>query len=167
MDADRNEPISNLVKPGPRYVFLHLLAMAALYTSAVSFLVLIFQYINLAFPDILEGERYYRSGAYGLIRGSIASLIIVFPVYIWATWYLNKRYFASQELAQSKSRKWLVYFTIFIAALIIIGDLISLVYNLLEGELTARFLLKVLAVFFVAASVFTYYFWDLKRHKVE
>jgi hypothetical protein len=64
-------------------------------------------------------------------------------------------------------RKWLIYFTLFAAALIIIGDLVTLLNRFLEGELTVRFLLKVLAVFFVAGSVFYYYLWDLRKHKTE
>ena len=41
------------------------------------------------------------------------------------------------------------------------------VSELLEGDLTARFLLKVVAVFFVAVSVFVYYLWDLRRFGSE
>ena len=151
---------------GPKDVFLHLLAIFALYTSAVSFLVLIFQYINLAFPDVLEGG-YAPRVSYGPIRWSIASLIVVFPVYVWVSWYLNKRYIAVPERRMARSRRWLVYFTLFAAAVIIIGDLVTLIYNLLGGELTARFILKVLAVLFVAGAVFWYYLWDLRRHHIE
>lgn len=151
---------------GPKDVFLHLLAIFALYTSAVSFLVLMFQYINLAFPDALEGG-YVPRFSYGAIRWSIASLTVVFPVYVWVSWYLNKRYVAVPERREAKSRRWLVYFTLFVAAIVIITDLITLIFNLLGGELTARFILKVVAVLFVAASVFVYYIWDLKRHHIE
>ncbi|MEK7085265.1 MAG: DUF5671 domain-containing protein, partial [Patescibacteria group bacterium] len=61
-------------------------------------------------------------------------------------------------------RKWLVYFTLFAASLFIIGDLIALIYNFLQGELTVRFFLKILTVFFVAGSVFWYYFMDIRKH---
>ncbi len=58
----------------------------------------------------------------------------------------NKRY--------SKVRRWLTYLTLFFASGIIIGDVITLLYNLLGGEITIRFLLKALVVAFIAGTVF-------------
>lgn len=155
-------------KTSPRDVFLHLLAIITLYVSAVSFGVLWFQYVNVLIPDVLQGDNYYAySGVYQAMRWSIASLIIVFPAYLWTSWFLNKAYIADPAKRNIRIRKWLVYFTLFAAALIMLGDLVRIVYNLLNGELTARFVLKVIVVFFIAGSVFIYYFWDLKKHKTE
>lgn len=152
-------------KSGPRDVFLHLLSILTLYFSAGSFMALIFQYINVYFPDPTAYSSL--SGVYNTIRWSVASLIIVFPAYLLTTRYLNKLYLSSPEKLNLRSRKWLIYFTLFAGAVIIIGDLVTLVYNLLGGELTARFILKVLTVFFVAGSVFVYYYWHLKTSKSE
>ncbi len=160
-------PAEGLPKGGPKDVFLHLLAIITLYVSAGAFLSLIFQYINVLIPDPIAGGFRGLSGAYSAIRWSIAILIVVFPVYLWASWFLNKGYQAQPFRRNSKVRRWLIYFTLFVAALIIIGDLVSLIFNLLGGELTVRFLLKVLVVGFVAGSVFGYYFWELKRYKTE
>lgn len=154
-------------KTSPKDVFLHLLAIVALYTSAVSFLVLAFQYINILFPDVLQDGSYALTGSYSAIRWSIATLVIVFPVYLLASWFLSKSYEKSTAKRHIWIRKWLVYFTLFAAALIVIGDLVTLLNTFLGGELTARFILKVLSVFFVAGSTFAYYLWDLRRHKVE
>ncbi len=154
-------------KTGPKDVFLHLLAIVSLYAAAIGFITLIFQYVNVLIPDPLEQQYYGLQSAYSAIRWSISSLIIIFPVYVVATWYLNKSYAASPEKRNLPIRKWLIYFTLFVAALIIIGDLVTLVFNLLGGEFTTRFLLKVFTVFFVAGTVFYYYFWDLRRHNIE
>lgn len=153
----------------PKDVFLHLLAIVALYASGIAFLVLIFQYVNVLFPDPLsDGYSMYRfSGAYNAIRWSLSSLIIVFPVYLLTTRHLNKSYKKTPSKANLWIRKWLTYFTLFAASLIIIGDLVTLLNNLLGGELTLRFIIKVLAVFFVAGSVFYYYLWELKKYKSE
>lgn len=156
-------------KTSPKDVFLHLLAIITLYTSAAAFLVMIFQYINVLFPDPLEFGMgsYMLSSAYGAIRWSISSLIIVFPVYVITTWFLNKNYLKTPAKRNLRIRKWLIYFTLFAAALIIIGDLVTLTNRLLEGEFTIRFILKVVTVFFVAGSVFYYYFSDLRKHKTD
>lgn len=156
------------IKTSPRDVFLHLLAIITLYVSAGSFITLLFQYINILIPDALDQAGYYpRTASYGTIRWAIASLVVIFPVYISTSWFLNQSYVASPAKRNLRIRKWLIYFTLFAAALIIIGDLVALLYNLLGGEFTTRFILKVLAVFFAAGSVFHYYFWDLRRHNIE
>jgi hypothetical protein len=45
---------------------------------------------------------------------------------------------------------------------VLLGDLIALVYNLLGGDLTARFVLKVLTIGVIAGAVFAYYLTDLR-----
>lgn len=151
------------MKAEPKDVFLHLLAIVALYTSAISFGSLLFDYINLAFPDVLQGGFYTYTQALGSIRWSISALVVVFPVYIVTTWFLNKSYRKEPLRRSFRIRKWLIYLTLFVAALVIIGDIVGLIYNFLGGELTMRFFLKVVAVFFIAGSIFTYYTWDMKR----
>lgn len=155
-------------KTSPKDIFLHLLAIIALYVSAGSFIALLFQYINLGFPDPIAGGDYYGiRSVYSVIRWSIATLVIVFPAYLGASWLLNKSYAAAPAKKNLRIRKWLIYFTLFAAAIIIAGDLVALIFNLLGGELTARFLLKMLTILFVIGSVFVYYFWDLKRHGIS
>ncbi len=139
---------------------MHLLSIVALYISAINFIVLLFQYINLSFPDPLEG--FYYGGVAGTIRWAMASLIIVYPVYILITRLLNKEYATEPEKRELKIRKWLVHLTLFVASVTIIGDLVTLVYNFLGGELTARFILKVLVVLLVSGTVLGYYLKDLR-----
>jgi len=54
-------------------------------------------------------------------------------------------------------RRWLTYVTLFLAAGVLVGDLITLVYNVLAGELTLRFALKVLIVGAIAGAIFWFY----------
>ena len=62
----------------------------------------------------------------------------------------------------SKVRRWLTYLTLTIASGILIGDFITLVYNVLSGELSVRFILKVATVAGIAGGVFLYYLGDVK-----
>ncbi len=123
---------------------------------------MIFQYINVLIPDPLAGYYYQLQGYLSGIRWSIASLLVIFPVYVWSVYYLNKIYSREPDKRSLRIRKWLLNFTVFVAALIIIGDFVTLIYNFLGGDLTAKFIYKVAAVFFVAVSVFSYYFFELK-----
>lgn len=148
-------------KSSPRDVFLYLLAIGTLYISVWRFIDLLFEYINYAFPDVLEYG--YHGGFNASIRWSMSSLLIVFPVYLGVTWYLRKDAIGHPEKRELRVRKWLLNFTLFLAAVTIIADLVTLVNKFLEGELTPRFLLKVLVVFVTAGAVFAYYLWDLRR----
>lgn len=148
------------LKTSPRDVFLYLLAIITLYVSIWRFIAMIFEYIQILFPD--EVPLYFTQSSTE-IRASMAALIVVFPVYIGITWFLRKNIISHPEKRELWARKWLLHLTLFLAAVTIGVDLIILVNNFLNGELTVRFALKVLTVFIVAVTVFGYYFWDLKR----
>ncbi|HYE59630.1 MAG TPA: DUF5671 domain-containing protein [Candidatus Kapabacteria bacterium] len=155
-------------KTSPKDFFLHLLAMVALYVSAVSLTTVVFQLINLSVPDALDQHGYYTAdSARRIIRSSLSFLIVFFPVYLYTSWHLHTTYLKDVVKRSLWIRRWLLYFTLFVAALINIFTLVSLVNHLLDGELTLRFCLKVLTIFFVAGSIFGYYLWDLKRDNVE
>lgn len=139
----------------PKDVFLHLFAILTLYVSAGAFVSLIFDYINIYLPDALN--PYEAQGAYGSIRFAIASLVVVFPAYLYSSWMLERGYAANPASREIKTRKWLVYFTLFLAAVIIAGDVVGLVYSLLNGDLTMRFALKAVTVLFVSGAVFSHY----------
>ena len=149
-------------KSSPKDVFLHLLSIISLYISAGSLIALWFQYINVLLPDKLDFTSYYSVA--GSVRWSMSALIIVFPVYLSVNWMLNRDYSVMPEKRELKIRKWLVHFTLFLASLIIIADLVTLVYNFLGGDLTGRFLWKVAAILLVIGTIFGYYLWDLKKH---
>jgi len=147
----------------PRDVFLYLLSLITLIASAISFGILVFQYINIYFPDVVM-DYYVSSSAYfGSIRQALATLVVIFPVYFLVSRFLSRDIKANPEKRDLKIRKWLLYFTVFVAALVIIGDLITLLNTYLNGELTRRFILKVLTILFIAGSAFSYYFSELRE----
>ncbi len=146
----------------PRDLFLHLLAVVTLYWSAISFVTLVWQFINRAFPDVLN-NMYAGDYRFSLIRFSVSALIIVFPVFILVSRYLNKIYVKEAVVRESKIRKWLIYLTLFITSLVIIGDLVSTINAFLGGEITVRFILKALSILLVAGIIFWYYLDDVRR----
>lgn len=143
----------------PKDFFLHLGAMATLYISAVSFLILTFEYIDTLFPDVLE---YYRDPFSGTMRFAMASLIIIFPLYVILTRLVNTDLRANPEKRNLGVRKWLVYLTLFVAGATLVVDLIALINTFLGGDLTTRFALKVLSVLVVIGGAFLYYLYDLR-----
>ncbi len=158
--------MENTIKKGtPKDVFLHLLAVATLYTSVIAFISLWWQYINILFPDMLQ-NGYYYSASYGYndtIRWAMAALMIVFPVYILISWIIGREFVVDQEKREIRVRKWLWYITLFFSAMTMIIDLITLIFDFLKGDLSTQFFLKVIVILIVAGSVFGYYLWDLKK----
>src|SRR3989344_2032541 len=147
------------MKVTPRIFFLYLTAMATLYVSAVSLLVLWFQYIDVLFPDALD--QYYDPYS-SAIRYAIASLIIIFPLYLFFTRLINQSIRREPESRDLWIRKWLIYITLFVAGITLVVDLVVLVNTFLGGEITTRFVLKALAVLIVIGAGFVYYLLDLK-----
>jgi hypothetical protein len=143
--------------------FLYLASFAALYASAISLISLLFTIINKAFPDNLT-NYYFGYDPYSAgMRMAIATLVIIFPVYLFLASYLNRYLRANPDRKDIPVRKWLTYLTIFITSITLVTDLIVLVNTFLGGEITSRFTLKVLAVLLVAGSVLWYYLYDLRK----
>lgn len=143
----------------PRDFFLYLLAIFALYSIAVFFGRLVFAYINYAFPDPLDYYDTAHSGA----RWAVAWLVVVYPVYFFTTRFLMKDIDRHPEKQDMKIRKWLIYLTLFIAAITIMIDLVRLINHFLSGQLAIRFILQSLAVVIIAATIFGFYYYDLRR----
>lgn len=152
--------IIKIMKISPKYVFMHLLMVGTLYISAISFILLLHEYINYLFPDQLS---FYLDGILSAIRSTAATLIVIFPVFLFSTWLLNRDFRRDPALKQLRLRKWLIYLTLFVAGVAIISGLVGLVMSFLNGELTVRFLLKVLAIFLVTGGGFGYYLADIKE----
>lgn len=141
--------------------FLYALAIGTLYFSVGNLIFLYFEYIDKLLPDSLH--NYYYSPDESGIRFAMATLIILFPVYIGTTWLLRKDVIAHPEHKDIRARKFFVYLTLFLSAVAMIVDLVTLIYNFFEGELSLAFFLKVLTVLVIMGAVFAYYFWDMNR----
>lgn len=165
--ADSEFPIP-VPRPRPyldaREAFLYLILFSTLYMSAYHLGDLLFDIINAAFPDPADRVELmaYRRVS---MRWSISWLIVAFPVFLYMSRLVGRDIAADPNKRHSKVRRWLTYLTLFIASGAIIGDVVALVYNLLGGEITVRFLLKVLVVAFIAGSVFWYYLTDIRREE--
>ena len=140
-------------------VFAYLLTFIMLYIGVINLIGLVWQIISAQFPD----PATYGYSPYDSMRNSIASLIVVWPIFLLMTRYIVHDLARIPEKVDLWVRRWLTYLTIFVAALTIIIDLITLLNSFLGGELTMRFVLKVLVVLLVDVAVLGYEFWELKR----
>jgi hypothetical protein len=146
---------------GAREAFLHLLTFAAFYASVIAMVVLLFHYIDLLFPDPAMAT-YRVAWQLSAIRWSLAFVIVSFPAFMWMSRVLLREMQANPERSWSAMRRWLTFLTLFFASLALGGDVITLVFRLLEGELTTRFVLKVVVVLVVAGLSLAYFLLSLR-----
>ncbi len=140
-----------------RDTFLHLLAFTALYASAISLIYLLFTYIEFAFPDpVQRATTYAIEWALSNIRAALAALIVSFPLFLFVWWLLLREIRTTPEMAKSSVRRWLSFLALFVGAVTIMADVITVVYYLVEGDLTVRFLLKVATIFVIIGALFLY-----------
>jgi len=151
-------------KSTPKDVFLQLLNIAALYASVISFITIWWQYANTWFPDKLS---YYYQGNLSAIRSATSVIVVFFALYIFIAWLIEKDVQKEPGKRDIKIRKWLLYLTLFIAAITIAIDLSRLIYEFYSGSLTVLFIIKVFVILIVAGAVFGYNLWDLRRDSNE
>ena len=140
--------------------FLLLGILISLISTFVSCISLLFKSFDRIMPDELGGYLSLSSG----IQNSLA-FFVVSVIVLYVLEYINKkRINKNKEYLLIPLRKWMLLSVLFILGLVILGDLITLLKYFLSGEITTRFISKVLALFGFSAMVFIYYFhvltWD-------
>ena len=144
-------------------IFYYLLAFITLCYSVWHFLSVIFNTLEKKIPDALN-SNYSYSYTDDSFRFSIASLVVMLPIYIAISWYINRPIEKGQLEADSKVRHTMRYTTILFSILSIAGSLVSVIYSYLGGEITDRFVYKALSVSLVAIAIAAYYYYTLNRN---
>lgn len=148
-----------------REAFMYVVLFSTLYLSAYSLGSLVFEFIDQFIPD--PAERGNAQYAILAIRWSVSSLIVAFPVFVCVAWSVARSIRQDPTKRASRIRRQLTYVTLFIASCVLIGDVTTLIYNFLGGELTARFVLKTLTVAAIAGTTFGYYLRELRADEKE
>jgi hypothetical protein len=143
---------------------LQLGSLITLYTSISAVLMIAFGAINMLFPDAAEYSWLYSSSQDGM-RFGIALLIVFFPAFLILTQKVNsiRRIESGTYLLLTK---WLVYLSILIGGIVLLGDIVSVVLNYLNGEITARFFLKAAVLAIVLSFSLYYYLKDAQGYWV-
>ena len=157
-----NTNVSNVPKETAKDAFLHLLSAAMIYLSVIAFITLWWQIINFLVPDKLNPQGI-GSGIYMTLIWATSAIVVAFPVHVLVSWIIGKDLRANPAKREAGVRKWLWYITLFVSALTMVIDLVSLIFNFLRGDLTMQFFLKSTVILIVAAAVFGYFLWDLKK----
>lgn len=154
--------INGEIKTKALDVFMYLGIAISLVWSVVNLLQIVFSAIDRKFVDVLNSVSYVDTYSSD-VRFAIASLVVMYPLYLGLSWYVAKdieKFLYKRDLI---IRKALVYLTLFVTVCTLVGTLVTLIYTYLGGELSIRFELKALAVFVVSLSLFGYYLYSMRR----
>ena len=149
-----------------REAFLYLVLFATLYITAFNLGLVLFAIVDHRLPDPVQNTNSLRWATEAL-RNGIAALVIAFPIFLSLSTLIGRAVARDPEKRGSAVRKWLTYLTLFVAALVLIGDLTFVLQRLLAGELVARILWKTLVVFVIAGTVFGHYLAELRSEERE
>ncbi|MFM2424116.1 MAG: hypothetical protein RLZZ70_507 [Candidatus Parcubacteria bacterium] len=145
----------------PRNIVLQLGALITLYLSVSFLLTLVFGLINVYYPDAAE-DYWQIETATDNIRLGIAMLVVFFPTYLVLTRYVNKFRREEKHPQYQHFTKWLMYLSLLVGGLVLLGTLVTVLHTFLNGELTSRFLFKCGFVVLVVGAAFHYYLLDAK-----
>lgn len=153
----------------PKFFFISLGVLITLITSVSSYLILLFEVLNKKFPDVLNATYVYGYNSYNFetLRASLATLIIFFPVFIFLSYLWNKESRRDLGHISVVIRKWMIYLILFVASLVIIIDLVTLVKYFVSGEITIRFIYKVLGALIIACLINFYYVLKMKKVNIN
>jgi hypothetical protein len=138
-----------------REAFFHLLAFVTLAIWIFALGSIWFDLIGawVSDPTIDRPDEF----VIGRISRELASIVVAFPAFIWATRSMLRDQIENPDKAESAVRRWASNIGLLLTALVFLVDLIAFVTSLLQGELTTRFALRCLVVVMLAGAVFLYY----------
>ena len=144
-----------------KFAFFYMLSLASLAFMSIASGMIIFQIINKNIVDVLEQIQ----GKYSpdQLKFAISALIISAPIFYITMSRIYKSLFSGELRKDSEIRKWLTYFILLVSSIVMIGWLIATINSFLDGELTTKFILKSITAIAIAATIFTFYFYDIKR----
>ena len=141
--------------------FLNLFSLITLGWMSIAVGIILFQIIDkFLSPGVVSQLSRFSQGS---LKFGVASALIVTPIYLLIIGLLHKNYKKGVLNPQSGVYRWLTYLILLITALNIIGRLIQLIFQLLDGDYTLASILKICVVLLIAGGIFGYYWYDLKR----
>lgn len=149
-----------------KHFVLQLGSLVCLYLSLSFLLVLLFGLISLRFPDATDAFWQIEQAS-SSVRLGIAMVIVFFPTYLIITRQVNNLRRREPSGHYLTITKWLIYLSLLIGGVVLLGDLVAVIRQFLEGEITERFILKATAVLIVVGAAFSYYVLDARGYWIQ
>lgn len=146
--------------------FEHVLLFISMYALSLSFSLLLHFFADKISPGINPSRfDYMISYQSTMVKGYLASIIVSYPLFSLIFLNITSRTKSNPLLRNLHSRKLLIYLTLIITFIFMIFNITSIVYNLLNGNVTLNFLLHFLITVGVCGLIFGYYFFEIKEDR--
>lgn len=133
-------------------------SFALLVTNIVSIITILFTVIDVIFKDEISSNRAYNYyNSYSELHSAISLLAIVLPASLILSYWIRKEHIKNTPEMNSPVKKFTIGATMIASLVAVCGSLFSIIYQYLEGDLSSRFIAKVISVFILAAILFVYY----------
>ena len=137
----------------------------SLITSIVALVSIIFSAIDKKFVDVLKSDSYgYGNTLNEDVRVAVSVIIVAYPIYLALAYYKAKHLKNNPSRSALPATKYVNYITLAVAAMFIIGSLVTTIYQYLGGELGVAFFYKILTVVVISLSLALYSYYSLKRN---
>ncbi len=141
--------------------FLNLLSTISLAWMVWAIYTIYIQIINYYTQDI--ADIFVKSYIDVSMRYGIASLIVVFPIYLVVVNILHSKYKKNELKKDSFTYRLFTYFILLVSVLFFIFYLVQFINNFLNGIISVAVSLSFLLLLLIIILTFSYYFYDLKR----
>ena len=154
----------NTTRITPGYFFLSAGVLVSLITMVTAFLNVIFETLNHVFPDALNATYAYGYGVaqYAGMQSALAVLMIAGPLCLVLLFFWGRAAQVPLSTWNTVIRKWMIYLVLFLVSVMLLVDLILLVNYFVSGDVTVRFIYKVLLVLITGGIVGWYFILQQK-----
>jgi len=149
-----------------RNVVLQLGALITLYLSISFSLVTFFAVVDTLLPSPADTIWNIEQSSQN-IRLGLAMVIVFFPTYLFLTRKIQTYRRQETGALYQTVTKWLIYLSLLIGGLVLLGTLVSVIYNFLNGDLTLRFMLKAGGMLTILSLACFYYLKDAQGYWVK
>lgn len=149
--------------------FEHILLFIGLYVLSISITLTLLMFVDHWFTNIDDLSSYSdvwsSQWQNSMLRGYISAMIVSYPVFSFFFYRVTKRTLSNPQLRSLKSRKFLIYFTLVVTFIIMLGYIINAIYSFLNGNITMNFVLRILTILGVSGSIFAYYLYQVREDR--
>lgn len=142
--------------------FEHILLFISMYVLAFGIGAILFTFVDRWLPGVNDSSGYINRN--GIII-NMSALIVSYPLFSFLFYRITKRTLATPAIRLLKARKILIYFTLVVAFVIVISNIISLVYLILSGDVTLNVFMKIMIMLLIAGVIFAYYLQQVKEDR--
>lgn len=146
--------------------FQYFILFISLYVTASSIAGMLHYLVDTKLPDPVVNNRYNMGYVDDyLLKMYIAGLSVGFPIFAGLFLSVNKQIIDRPAIRNLPDRKKLIYGTLGMTFVIMIGHLIFTIYAFLNGTTTVRSFGHLGVTFLVAGSIFLYLLHDVREDR--